>query len=113
MSAGRRKSYRGYLWKARKTTCFWCGRRLAVHEITADHVVPLSAGGYDKRKNVVSSCARCNSAKGSLPASEFVRSPRFADPDSSLNRIRRDHPRQFDLARAHGVVPLEVRNARP
>jgi 5-methylcytosine-specific restriction endonuclease McrA len=40
--------------------------------MTADHAKPLSRGGYDKRKNVVACCYRCNQEKGSMTVGEFM-----------------------------------------
>lgn len=42
--------------------------------MTADHVKPLSRGGYDKRKNVVACCYRCNQEKRSMTVDELRRS---------------------------------------
>lgn len=48
--------------------CAYCDARLEVKDVTCDHVVPASAGGQREWSNVVASCARCNSLKGSSPA---------------------------------------------
>jgi 5-methylcytosine-specific restriction endonuclease McrA len=38
-----------------------------------DHVVPRRAGGTNKRTNLVPSCRRCNTVKGSRPVEVFPR----------------------------------------
>ncbi|MFA5684989.1 MAG: HNH endonuclease [Lysobacteraceae bacterium] len=45
--------------------CLYCGQQLPRHQLTRDHVVPLSRGGRDHWENVVSACQHCNMRKGS------------------------------------------------
>lgn len=71
----RRKSYAGYFAKSNAMRCHYCSRRFGNkphNRRTADHVKPLSAGGYDKRKNVVAACYSCNQRKRSMSAGEFM-----------------------------------------
>jgi len=50
-------------------TCQYCGRKPALAELTIDHVIPKSRGGRSTWDNVVLSCIKCNTRKGSfLPA---------------------------------------------
>ena len=42
----------------------WCANCMATHDLTGDHLVPLSLGGTSTPDNVVVLCRRCNSAKG-------------------------------------------------
>jgi len=44
--------------------CLYCGRSHTDHELTRDHVIPLSRGGRDNWANVVAACRRCNAHKG-------------------------------------------------
>ncbi len=43
--------------------CLYCGNQFPRHELTRDHVVPLSRGGRDEWVNVVSACWSCNVKK--------------------------------------------------
>jgi len=43
--------------------CLYCGTRKSRHELTRDHVLPVSRGGTDKWENVVAACKRCNWTK--------------------------------------------------
>jgi 5-methylcytosine-specific restriction endonuclease McrA len=45
-------------------TCQFCGRVLPAHELTLDHVIPRSRGGYTDWDNLVACCHRCNNLKG-------------------------------------------------
>ncbi len=60
--------------KRKRRQCFYCGKRLAFHLATVDHVKPLSKGGYDRMSNVVISCGDCNRAKGNKDIMEFLKS---------------------------------------
>ncbi len=44
--------------------CQYCGKKLALQEITYDHVVPKSQGGETSWGNVVVCCLKCNGKKG-------------------------------------------------
>lgn len=43
--------------------CAYCGKELASHRLTRDHVVPVSQGGTDVWMNVVTACRPCNQRK--------------------------------------------------
>ncbi len=43
--------------------CQYCGKTLTISTVTIDHVFPTSKGGKHDWKNVVASCAKCNSKK--------------------------------------------------
>ncbi len=44
--------------------CLYCAREFPQHQLTRDHVIPLSRGGTDRWENVVAACRRCNQHKG-------------------------------------------------
>lgn len=48
-------------------TCQYCG---STHNLTLDHVVPLSRGGSHTWDNVVTACERCNQCKGNRTPEE-------------------------------------------
>ncbi|HUW98709.1 MAG TPA: HNH endonuclease [Acidiferrobacter sp.] len=43
--------------------CLYCGERFSVRDLSRDHVTPLSRGGGDMWRNVVTACKRCNNHK--------------------------------------------------
>lgn len=43
--------------------CLYCGGRFHRHDLSRDHVTPVSHGGLDTWNNVVTACVRCNSYK--------------------------------------------------
>jgi len=53
--------------------CCYCGRRLAVKDVTLDHVVPQVRGGSNEPSNVVVCCGTCNRAKSDTLVTTFVR----------------------------------------
>lgn len=44
--------------------CQYCGRRLPVHLLSLDHVIPRSRGGMETWENIVCACLKCNVRKG-------------------------------------------------
>lgn len=52
-----------FLFRRDKNVCLYCGGVFAIHELSRDHVKPLSRGGRDIWTNVVTSCRRCNNRK--------------------------------------------------
>jgi hypothetical protein len=53
--------------------CFYCLRRLRPMVRCLDHVVPRVRRGGNGYRNLVSSCAECNSQKGERRAEDFLR----------------------------------------
>jgi hypothetical protein len=43
--------------------CLYCGNRFPISDLSRDHVTPVSQGGRDHWKNVVTACRRCNNHK--------------------------------------------------
>jgi 5-methylcytosine-specific restriction endonuclease McrA len=43
--------------------CLYCGGRYSARHLSRDHVRPVSQGGTDDWRNVVSACVRCNNYK--------------------------------------------------
>jgi len=51
------------LFKRDGRICLYCGQHFMASMLSRDHVTPLSQGGKDVWKNVVTSCKRCNNHK--------------------------------------------------
>jgi hypothetical protein len=52
------------LFRRDANLCLYCGHRFPASELSRDHVQPMSRGGTDSWKNVVTACKRCNHFKG-------------------------------------------------
>ena len=52
------------LFKRDAYLCLYCGNHFTRKDLTRDHIKPLSRGGLDTWKNVVTACKRCNHHKG-------------------------------------------------
>ncbi len=70
------------LLKRQQGLCFYCKHPIGVgikkerghkRRATLDHVKPVSQQGYNKLENLVAACSPCNSRKGSMEASCFIR----------------------------------------
>lgn len=46
-------------------SCQYCGTQHQTHDLTFDHVIPRSRGGFTNWENVVAACRSCNTRKGS------------------------------------------------
>lgn len=52
------------LFQRDRHLCCYCGRQKRPEFLTRDHVIPVSRGGTDQWKNVVTACKPCNQRKG-------------------------------------------------
>ncbi|PID78012.1 MAG: HNH endonuclease [Deltaproteobacteria bacterium] len=61
-------------WKRKlsKGKCFYCGKMILPHDLTMDHVVPLSRGGKSSKGNLVTACKECNNKKKNLLPVEWI-----------------------------------------
>ncbi len=64
------KDQRARIIERDMATCYMCGRRLAIEDITIDHVVPRSLGGNDEDSNLKVACEPCNNRKDDRLISE-------------------------------------------
>jgi 5-methylcytosine-specific restriction endonuclease McrA len=62
-----------------KNTCQYCGRRMPKSDLTMDHVIPRSRGGYDAWENLVLACMNCNVRKANRTPEE-ARMPLIRKP---------------------------------
>ena len=83
------------LFRRDGNSCLYCGSQYADHDLTRDHVLPVSRGGLDLWDNVVAACRRCNHFKGNrllqecsleLQALPYV--PNFAEYLALINSGR-------------------------
>jgi 5-methylcytosine-specific restriction endonuclease McrA len=73
--------------------CMYCGTEQPEHQLTRDHVVPMSKGGRDIWSNVVTACRSCNTRKGcrtperaSMPLLAVPYAPNWAEFLALSNR---------------------------
>lgn len=53
------------LFRRDDNLCLYCGQQFSDHQLSRDHVTPISRGGEDTWNNVVAACKPCNNFKGS------------------------------------------------
>lgn len=53
--------------------CIYCGTQLNQNNATADHIIPISKGGNNSQVNLVVVCFSCNSQRGDLEFSEYLK----------------------------------------
>ncbi len=72
-----------------KYRCQYCAKQLPTHELTFDHVIPVSKGGRKDWENIVTSCIECNRLKGGkTPAQARLRLIRRPKRPNFLPSIR-------------------------
>ena len=64
-----RKTPEFWVWWKRQyarqeAKCYYCLESLRTRRVNVEHIVPMSRGGQNTRKNMVLSCADCNKEKG-------------------------------------------------
>lgn len=83
---------------AERSSCLYCGCRLAIGEKVLDHMDPLSKGGAHDASNLVVACKKCNTRKA---AKEFVKwLPLIAE---GRRKLVADW-----YARKHGAPPEQI-----
>jgi 5-methylcytosine-specific restriction endonuclease McrA len=90
--------------------CVWCGVTIEDGtRLTLDHCVPYSNGGSNHETNLVTSCLRCNSSRGTRSLAAFARAVatylnqglRSAE---ILNHARRCRARKLDMDGAKALI---------
>jgi 5-methylcytosine-specific restriction endonuclease McrA len=57
-----------------KVTCLYCSKHIRnSKDMTLDHVIPKAKGGKDIITNTVISCRDCNSKKGDMLLTQFIK----------------------------------------
>ena len=76
-------------------SCQYCGTNVSTNTVTMDHVSPVSMGGKTNWENIVASCMKCNSTKG-----------------SNLVRPRREpyRPTYYELVAIRKELPFDVKH---
>ena len=60
-------------WKKKVSAgiCYYCGQKFLPAELTMDHKIPLSRGGFSEKINIVPCCKECNNKKKYLMPVEW------------------------------------------
>ena len=68
-----KKDYPAYRSRRLQTDphCTFCGRELAEHTATLDHLIPRSRGGLNQPWNLVLACSDCNGSKSNKLLTEW------------------------------------------
>ena len=68
--------------------CQYCGTRGGALNLTMDHILPVSRGGFNSPDNLVTACLACNQKKGNRTPEE-ARMPLLANPAALVYGIDR------------------------
>lgn len=60
-------------WKKKIASgiCHYCGRKFEPSQLTMDHKIPVSRGGFSEKINLVPCCKECNNKKKYLLPTEW------------------------------------------
>jgi len=60
-------------WKSKTASgqCYYCGEIFKPSELTMDHKIPLSRGGFSEKMNIVPACKECNNKKKYMLPTEW------------------------------------------
>ena len=72
--------------------CIYCEKS---HDLSLDHVVPWSLGGLNTENNLITSCRRCNSTRGTRQILEFA----GMDKLLKIKGLLATSPKRFDVLR--------------
>jgi hypothetical protein len=91
--------------------CVWCGVTVEDDRLTLDHLRPYSKGGTHEACNLVTSCARCNSSRGTRSVAAFARAVagylnRGVTAEAILGRVRLAQRRVIDVKAAKALIAL-------
>jgi 5-methylcytosine-specific restriction endonuclease McrA len=78
-----KKRFREEIYKSWNHCCGYCGEPAT----SLDHIVPRFKSGSSNRNNLLPSCQRCNSNKGSLSMIEWYSKQKFFSQEK-LNKIQ-------------------------
>ena len=78
-----KKRYRQSIYEAWNHCCGYCGKPAT----SLDHIVPRFKSGSSNRNNLVPSCQRCNSNKGSSDMEQWYREQKYFCQEK-LERIK-------------------------
>jgi len=78
-----KKRFREEIYKSWDHCCGYCGEPAT----SLDHIVPRFKSGSSNRNNLLPSCQRCNSNKGSFDMKEWYSKQKFFSQEK-LNKIQ-------------------------
>lgn len=91
--------------------CVWCGASIEEDgvQLSLDHVTPHCKGGTNENKNLITSCKRCNSSRGSRSVAAFSRAVASylnhgAQPEDIIRRVRASQRRAVPLDEAKELI---------
>jgi len=90
--------------------CAYCGSSIEDGvTLSLDHIIPHANGGSTQSDNLITSCRKCNSARGDRPISDFAKSVaqylnHEVTPDDILEHIADCLDRPVNIAQARAIM---------
>ena len=96
--------------------CWYCGKTIALDELTKEHKIPQSRGGLHALDNLVAACRSCNTRKRDKTPEEYrsylhsrLPGARAAD---ALRFVLESHPQAADLTLREALSLIESRTPK-
>ena len=90
--------------------CAWCGASIEEGAtLSLDHIIPHTNGGSTKSDNLITSCRKCNSARGDRSVNDFAKSvAQYLDHDINefdiIGHIWECTCRPVNIAQARQII---------
>ena len=95
-----RKDLRLAIYIRDEGACVYCGSN---RFLTLDHLHPVSKGGGNRPRNLVTACSTCNSERGDRAWRKYART----HSEDAVARVERFRRRSVKQLRMHARVALE------
>lgn len=69
--------------------CVWCGRRLWLRDLTAEHLLPRARSGHAVPGNLAVACRACNKRRRTKSVVAYVREQREAGMEPRIDLLVR------------------------
>lgn len=99
------------VYRRDKYACRYCGNDAT--PLTVDHLVTWESGGPSTEDNLVSSCKKCNGARGNLSYGEWLNSPYYQKVSGNLTpEVRAENVRVLSRLDKIRVSPRGAKRSR-
>ena len=78
--------------------CYICGKEFSDRHLSIDHIIPISRGGTNTWKNMITCCLECNWKKGDKLLHELGIKPKFQAKEpvvSNISRLKLNYSRDY------------------
>lgn len=101
------KIYREDSLRENKGVCAFCHEPLTYKTVTAEHKIPKSKGGTDRKENIGATCRSCNSLKGNMSDNQYLNLIKRFPSGKSINYLLAWSRRRLNLQVERSIRNIE------